>query len=143
MRLLILIFIVIALTGCGILHTKSFDLNTSDFSQASNQDLCGAYGYRNHRVNEARKELFSRKLFTPTEWRNIDQRIVLNGMSECAVKAAFALDYKKIISSSYKDGSIGKSLIYLCVDGRVPFCPYTQVDIKNGLVVDVYERSKL
>jgi len=135
--------IVLLSTGCAYLTKDTFDVNTADFSKAKNKDLCGVYGYRKYRSQEARKELISRKVFTKADWESIDQRVVTSGMSECSVRAAFALDFRKIISTSFRDGSKGKSFIYICIDERVPFCPYTQVDIKNGIVVNVYEREEI
>lgn len=143
-KVLILGSVVILLFGCSAQRDQtSFNVHTADFSKASDMNLCAVYGYRWNRSNEAKRELMKRNIFSDSDWKNIDQRRVKSGMSECAVKAAFALDYKKIVSKNFKDGSKGKSFVYSCSDNRVPYCPYTQVDMMNGIVTKVYKRNAL
>jgi len=131
------------LSGCVLLNDNRFDINMADFSKAKNEDLCNVYGYRRYRSQEAREELLVRNIFSDDVWTLIDDRTVIKGMSDCAVKAAFAFDVRRILSSSYEDGRKGKSYIYSCIDERVPLCPYTQVDMVDSIVVKVFERKKI
>mgnify|MGYP000465112915 CR=1 FL=1 len=139
----IIICTILLLSGCALWKDNRFDINTADFSKAKNEDLCSVYGYRRYRSHEAREELLARNVFSDDVWTLIDDRAVIKGMSDCAVKAAFAFDVRRILSSSYEDGRKGKSYIYSCIDERVPLCPYTQVDMIDSIVVKVFERKKI
>ena len=131
------------ISSCAFFTDNSFDIYDADFTKSNDRDLCGVYGYRTYRAEEARNELVSRHIFSDTTWQHIEERDVVPGMTECAVRAAFALEFRKILSSSYQDGSKGKSFIYSCIDGRAPLCPYTQIDMENGVVVAVFELKKI
>ncbi len=122
---------------------KSFNTHTADFSKASDEELCIVYGYRVNRSGEAKSELIKRKVFTNTEWNQISQHQVSKGMSECAVKAAYAISYKKVLTTTFNNGDKGRSYIYNCTGNNVPHCPYTKIDMVNGKVTSVSSVQKI
>ena len=122
---------------------KSFNTHTADFSKASDDELCIVYGYRLNRSGEAKSELIKRKVFTNAEWNKISKHQVSNGMSECAVKAAYAISYKKVLNTNFNNGDKGKSFIYSCTGNNVPHCPYTKIDMINGKVTSISSVQKI
>ncbi len=82
----------IVLVGCASSGGNSFDVNNADFEKADSQHLCAVYGFRWNRSSEARSELESRGIFSSQEWKLIEQRRLEPGMSDCAMKAAFAVE---------------------------------------------------
>lgn len=114
---------------------ESFNVTTADFSTAKTDDLCIVYGFRWNRSQEARAELTRRNIFTDDEWKLIEAKKVIPGLSECGMKAA----YPQIIAKYYfhKDANsnlIGKDIVYSCEKAPVPYCPFTKVEIREGKV---------
>lgn len=114
-----------------------FNVNTADFAATSNDRLCSVYGYRLNRSSEAKAELMKRGVFTEVEWRNIEERNIVVGMSDCGMKAAYKLDYKKVINTKYNNGNHVTSYVYECGSLKLPHCPYTRVDVSNGKIVSI------
>ncbi|MGK5007226.1 hypothetical protein [Janthinobacterium sp. LB2P70] len=138
--------IAVALAACSSPPTQptTFNVNSADFSTASNENLCSVYGYRANRSGEARGELMKRGVFTAKDWANIDAHTVIPGMSECAVNAAYFVSVAKVEGAVDASGKrISRTLVYACDTSPVPNCPYTQVTFQNGVVVSVTQRSTL
>ena len=53
------------------------------------------------------------------------------------MKAAFAIDYKRVSTIEAADGSKEVRYYYSCDDGRASDCPFTRVDIREGEVVNI------
>lgn len=124
--------------------SNSFNVRTADFSKATDNQLCIVYGYRINRSEEAKLELVKRKIFTDSEWKDISKHQVSVGMSECAVKAAYSINYKKVINTQFINGDTGKSFIYSCHNSsQAKYCPYTKIDIINGRVESVSTIQKI
>ncbi|GGB22404.1 hypothetical protein [Agarivorans gilvus] len=141
---IILGVLLLPLAACTTPQTSnSFNVQSADFSNASDDNLCIVYGYHLNRSLEAQSELIKRNLFTSSEWAMISQHQVVNGMSECAVKAAFAINYKQVFNTKFNNGDKGKSFIYSCSDSNVPYCPFTRVDLVNGKVSSVSSVEKI
>ena len=138
--------ILLSIVGCSAqpeLHTKRFNVHSADFTKASDLELCAVYGKRANRSEEAKLELTKRALFSEVEWKNITNKKVIQGMSVCAVKAAYSIDIKKIKSSKFKNGNKGLTYIYECKSSSVPFCPYTRVDFVNNKVSGLSKVEKI
>jgi hypothetical protein len=138
--------IAVALSACSSepTQTTTFNVNSAKFASASNENLCSVYGFHANRSGEARAELMKRGVFTPEDWAHIDAHTVLPGMSECAVNAAYFISVAKVEGIADASGKpISRTVVYACDKSPVPNCPYTQVTIKNGVVVSVSPRSKL
>ncbi|MEW5894101.1 MAG: hypothetical protein AB1697_13290 [Pseudomonadota bacterium] len=114
---------------------ESFNVATADFSTAKADDLCVVYGFRLNRSQEARAELLRRNTFTEGEWRTIDARKVVPGLSECGVKAAYPLNVAKYYFHNDANGNaIGKDMVFSCEKAPVPHCPFTKIEIREGKV---------
>lgn len=109
----------------------------SQLASLSDADLCETYGERQGDMADVRRELIARALFTETEWRYINDRSVVRGMSECAVNAALSGRTEKIVNVTYSNGDKGRTLFYSCRRSAAPHCPYTRINIRNGRVVSV------
>lgn len=137
-KVIILGLMLSSLVACTTSQSRqSFNVHTANFSKASDDELCIVYGYRLNRSGEAKLELIKRNIFTDSEWNKIAQHQVSVGMSECAVKAAYAISYAKVINTKFNNGDKGKSFIYSCNRSNVPYCPFTKVDMINGKVASV------
>ena len=138
------VFLCFTVSGCSsnpaINHSA---VNTLDFTSAADIKLCVIYGYGMNRAEEAGNELRRRNIFLESEWNDIEHGIIMPGMSLCAVYAAFTNISRKYSEKKDAQGDAVKEIIYDCRDGRVPFCPFTQVTIKNDKVTEVKQLNSL
>ena len=138
------LFLCIIVSGCSsnpaINHSA---VNTLDFTSATDIKLCAIYGYGKNRAEEAEKELQHRNIFTDGEWNDIELGSIKPGMSLCAVYAAFMNISKEFSEKKNAQGDTVKEIIYDCRDGRVPFCPFTQVTLKDDKVTEVKQLNSL
>jgi hypothetical protein len=138
------IFLFITISGCSsnpaINHSA---VNTLDFTSAPDIKLCAIYGYGMNRAREAEDELRHRNIFTDAELNDIEGGSIKPGMSLCAVYAAFTNISREYSEKKDAQGDVVKEIIYDCRDGRVPFCPFTQVTLKNDKVTEVKQLNSL
>jgi hypothetical protein len=136
--------VLLTIAGCSSMPaTNHFAVNTADFTTASDINLCSVYGYGWNRAEEAKQELVHRNFFTTEELQNIKQRQIKPGMTLCAVYAAYTNSCAKYAVTKDAQGNEIKELIYDCSEGRVPFCPFTQVMLKNDKVIEVKDVKSL
>lgn len=122
--------------GCGT-APPAFNMSTSDFSKAAADDLCTTYGFRSDRALEARAELVRRNLFSPAEWQQIDDKLVVAGMTECAVKAAVPLGLgERTPRKGVAGEDIGSDVVLRCAVAPV-LCPYVRIEFRQGKVARV------
>lgn len=138
-KLLRIIIIIgpIFLTSCA---TKVyFDPRGADLATVTNQQLCEAYGHRTTRVAEIKAELERRKLFGTEDWSKIDSHNLSVGMPECAVFAAYP---RKLASIDQGEGArnddTAKEISFDCDDIKMPFCPVTTFEIRNGNIYAIF-----
>jgi hypothetical protein len=135
--------VLVACSSTESKQDKYFNVRTADFSTTSNDRLCSVYGYRLNRSSEAKIELMKRQVFSEAEWKNIDEHKVTVGMSKCAMKAAYSLDYKEVINTKYNDGRHVRSYVYKCEPLKLPYCPYTKVDVSNGKIISIMKHDAI
>jgi len=138
------LFLCLAVSGCSsnpaINHSA---VNTLDFTSATDIKLCAIYGYGMNRAEEAEMELRHRSILRDDEWNDIERGNIKPGMSLCAVYAAYTNIGREYSEKKDAQGDAIKEIIYDCRDGRVPFCPFTQVTLKNDKVTEIKQLNSL
>lgn len=141
---IILASVFIALTGCASQpNNEKFNVHTADFTKSSDLNLCAVYGARANRSIEAKNELVKRGVFSDAEWESIANNKVSVGMTECAVKAAYSVNFIKQKSTKFKNGDKGMTFFYDCKSSNATYCPFTKVDFVNGKVSAVSKVQKI
>ena len=142
--ILLSVFLYLTISGCSsnpaITHSAVYTL---DFKLVPEIKLCAIYGYGKNRAEDAEAELRHRNIFTDGEWNDIEHGSIKPGMSLCAVYAAFTNISRDYSEKKNAQGDAEKEIIFDCRDGRVPFCPFTQVTLKNDKVTEVKQLNSL
>ena len=140
----IVILLLVIASGCStdsaIRHSA---VNTLDFTFIPDVELCAIYGYGKNRAMEAEDELRRRSIFSGDDWSDIENGRIKPGMSLCAVYASFTNISREFSEKMDAHGDDLKEIIYDCRDGRVPFCPFTRVSLKNDRVTGISRLDSL
>ena len=141
---LISIFLFMGCSQVSNPKPKTFNINTADFSKATNEQLCEIFGYRNNRAYDAKKELLKRNIFTQEEWKLIQERKIKIGMTECGLLASYGLEGRYKMNYTTQDKKlISKSYFYKCKKSYSNICPYVEIKIKNNKIVEINKIDKL
>lgn len=143
-KLLLPLISTLILAACATSpHQESFNVATADFSTATTDNLCVVYGFRWNRAQDARAELTRRNTFTNDEWKLIEARKVVPGLSECGVKAAYPFNVAKFYFHNDVNGNLTeKDMVFSCEKAPVPYCPFTKVEIRQGKVTALVPGSE-